>query len=211
MWGQGKAESNPSSPLSSLLALLFTRMHCLAWHYGKLHPHLNKMCLMSESHWSILYLLCSLASSALMKACEKLVKGKRKTKSGQSELIAAVLLWMVPEAALKIQFQAKTQKENSLADTTKVQGGHLCYSNSHHIEMLQPEKWHFQQKHLLPRSHLSNIHGAYQENVFEAEVWELKSLCSLPNLPHCSCRTLNILLNVAKMLGLHQLNKHTKR
>lgn len=83
---------------------------------------------------------------------------------------------MVPETALKIQLQAKTQKENSQADTTKVERGHLCYSNSYHMEMGLLEKWHFQQKYLLPMSRLSNIHGAYQENVFEAEVWELKSL-----------------------------------
>lgn len=208
---KAKQRATPA-PLSHLCWLCSSSsMRCLAWLCGKLHPHLNKMSLMSESHKSILYLQCSLASSALMKACEKLVKGKRKRKPGQSELIAAVLLWMVPEAALKIQFQAKTQKENSQADTTKVQGGHLCYSNNHHIEMLLPEKWHFQQKHLLPMSRLSNIHGAYQENVFEAQVWELKSLCSLQNLPQCSYRTLNTLLNIAKPVGLHQLNKHNKR
>lgn len=88
----------------------------------------------------------------------------------------------MPEATLKIQLQAKTQKENPQADTTKVEGGHLCYSNKHHFEMLLSEKWHFQQKHLFPTNCLSNIRGAYQENVFEAEVWELKSLCSLLNL-----------------------------
>lgn len=48
---------------------------------------------------------------------------------------------MVPEAALKIQLQAKTQKENPQADTTKVQGGHLSYSNNHRIKMSLPEKW----------------------------------------------------------------------
>lgn len=58
---------------------------------------------------------------------------------------------------------------------------------------------------------LSNTCGEYQENVFEAEVWELKSLCLLLNLPWCSYRTWNTLLNVAKLVGLHQLNTHAKR
>lgn len=220
MWQlEDKAEqwANPSSHLSSLPVVLFTCMHCLAWHHGKLHPHLSKVCLMSEPHRSILYLPGSQASSALMKASEKLVKGQKKREARQSELIAAVLLWMVPEAAFKIQFQAKIQKGNSQTNITKAQGGHaapthLCYSNNHHIEMmLLPEKWQFQQKHLLPMSRLSNIHGAYQENVFEAQVWELKSLRSLLDLPQCSCRTLSTLLNIAKLVCHHQLNKHTKR
>jgi len=47
---------------------------------------------MSEPHRSISYLPCSQASSALMKASEKLVKEKRKREAGQSELITAVLL-----------------------------------------------------------------------------------------------------------------------
>lgn len=101
---------------------------------------------MSEPQRSILYLPGSQASSALMKASKILVKGKRKREAGQSELLAAVLLWMVPEAAFKIQFQAKTQKGNSQTNVTKAQGGHaapthLCYSNNHRIEMmLLPEK-----------------------------------------------------------------------
>lgn len=118
---------------------------------------------------------------------------------------------MVPKAAPKIQLQAKTQKEHSQADAAQVEGGHLCCSNNYHMEMLLPEKWHFQQKHLLLMSRLSNIQGAYQENVFEAEVWELKSLSSFLNFPPCSYRTLNTLLNVAKLMSLTQLNKQTKR
>ena len=209
--------ANPSSLLSSRLAVLFTGMHWLAWHHGKLHPHLSKMCLMSEPHRSISYLPCSQASSALMKASEKLVKEKRKREAGQSELITAVLLWMEPETAFKIQFQAKIQKENSQTNTTKAQGGcaaptHLCYSNSHRIEMtLLPEKWQFWQKHLLPVSCLSNIHGAYQENVFEAQVWELNCLHSWLDLPQCSCRTLSTFINIAKLVSLHQLNQPTRR
>lgn len=71
------------------------------------------MCLMSKPHRSILYLPGSQASSTLMKASKKLVKGNRKREVRQSELISAVLLWTVPEAAFKIQFQAKTHKKLS--------------------------------------------------------------------------------------------------
>lgn len=38
-----------------------------------------------------------------------------------------MLLWMVPETAFKIQFQAEIQKENSQTDTTKIPGGHVSF------------------------------------------------------------------------------------
>lgn len=127
MWQrEDKAEqwANPSSHLSALLAV-----HCLAWHHGKLHPRLSKMCLMSEPHRSILYLLGSQASSALMKASEKHIKEKRKREAGQSELISPVLLWMVPGAAFKIQFQVKIQKGNAQKKYNK-STGMSCGSHS---------------------------------------------------------------------------------
>lgn len=44
---------------------------------------------------------------------------------------------------------------------------HLYCSNNHHIEMMfLPEKWQFQQKHVLLMSRVSNIYRAYQEKTY---------------------------------------------